>query len=118
VRITENNLRKIVKELISESSLLSKAQGDIYTLTQNIQDSISPDDEQASKIDKEISYIQEMFPINDFDDDTANALLHSLSNLIDYVSSSDSLDDESKEDFASELKEIHDMLLYDERVNQ
>lgn len=113
MKITESFLRKIVKEMMVESMSLSSLEHDIYSLMQNIDDAMSPDDSQINDVRKTISYISELFPLNDLDDDIVNPLLNSLEELGNLVSSADSLDDETKETLVSELKEIHDYILYD-----
>lgn len=113
MKITESFLRKIVKQVMVESMSLSSLQSDIYALMQDIDDAMSPDDSQINDVRKTISYISEMFPFDDLDDDVANPLLNSLEELGNLVSSADSLDDETKETLVSELKEIHDYILYD-----
>ena len=96
-----------------ESMSLSSLEHDIYSLMQNIDDVMSPDDGQTDNIRKSTSFILEMFPLNDLDDDAANPLLYHLEKLSSFVSSADSLDDEMKEEFTSELKRIHDFILYE-----
>lgn len=113
MKITENNLRKIVKHVMIESMSLSSLEHDIYSLMQDVEDSMSPDDGQMNDVRKLTSYISELAALNDLDDDIANPLLNSLEELGNLVSSADSLDDETKENLVSNLKEIHDYILYD-----
>ena len=124
MKITESFLRKIVKQVMIESmslsslehddyaSLMREIEHDIYSLMQDIEDAMSQDDSQMNDVRKSISFISEMFPL-EFEEEPMNSLLYHLEKLGNFVSSADSLDDETKEDLVSELKQIHDYILYD-----